>query len=86
MKPRAIALVGYPGDYFFNFAQGLVDSNFQVFWICATAYEAKMLRKKGVPAKYILDTMLGFNQSSADDATIRHNLSLLENTMRNDQV
>ena len=52
---KKIALVGYPSNYFWNFAQGLENTGFQVYWICATKYEFQQLRNKGVHKDKLLN-------------------------------
>ena len=71
---KSIALVNYPCDYFWEFANGLTEQGFNVFWICATNYEARKLASKGVGSNFILNTVKDFKNNTKSNSLIKREL------------
>jgi hypothetical protein len=55
-----IVLIGYPTEYFLQFARALQEAGFDVFWVCALTADARYLHNHGVPRNRILDINEGF--------------------------
>lgn len=76
---KNIALIAFPGDYFYNFSLALRNKGFQVYWVCTTAsmsnYYVEHLK---VGKKFVLDLTAGFDVENYDLEQCRSVLNSLE--------
>lgn len=73
-----IGLIGYPAEYFLEFAKRLEKTGFEVFWICALTSDATFLKENGVIDRNILDVNVGFSETNRDIESSREILSRIE--------
>lgn len=79
-KIQSISLVGYPADYFFEFACAMEKANFSIYWVCHRHSDAMHLRSLKVPEDRILDVIkeVELLQNGGDSAYRRLNNDTLK--------
>jgi len=78
MHSKNIALIGFPGDYFYKFYLGLQEAGFIVYWVSTTkSMHNNLLNKHKIEPKYLLNPLEGFNTNNID----YKNLDLIRNEL-----
>ncbi|AZZ91675.1 hypothetical protein EUZ85_13420 [Hahella sp. KA22] len=76
---KKIALVSYPGQYFLGFAKSLEETGFEVYWICITTSEYRVITEQlRIPRSRVLDTNAGFRYGMFNEKECRDNLAAIE--------
>jgi hypothetical protein len=76
---KNIALVGFAGDYFYDFALSLQSVGFNVYWICTTnSMFLRLKRIQGLDEKYLCNPVINFNPDKIDIHNARKYLSKIE--------
>jgi hypothetical protein len=76
---KNIALIGFPGDYFHEFALSLQSVGFNIYWVCTTDSMFEGLkRRQGVKKEFLINLFQDFNPETIDINISRFYLSNLE--------
>jgi len=71
MNKKNIALIGFPGDYFYGFYQGLQEAGFEVYWVSTTkSMHNGLLKNQKIEAKYLLNPLEGFSEKNGTGKSI----------------
>lgn len=71
MSTKNIALIGFPGDYFYGFYQGLKEAGFEVYWVSTTkSMHNGLLKNQKIEAKYLLNPLEGFSEKNSAEISI----------------
>jgi hypothetical protein len=66
MNAKNIALIGFPGDYFYRFYLGLKEAGFEVYWVSTTkSMHNGLLKQQKIDPKYLLNPLEGFTPESS---------------------